>query len=200
MPTPKPKAKAGVRAKAGAQVEGTFTRREGNSARRRRLARHPESAPEAASEAVPANAVVAGASPGRTPSPGRTSALATRAVRFATPLRDPTPPRLRADELAASLLREADAELRGGSEDGDRASSMDVDSLPRLPGAGGPSPVRGVSSDAAPDAAPARANGKSKAKSKGKQKGKSKGKGKDNGTSKKGKKGRGDVIPPPGNF
>ena len=39
-----------------------------------------------------------------------------------------------------------------------------------------------------------------KAESKGKQKGKSKGKGKDKGKPKKGKKGRGDVIPPPGNF
>ena len=100
----------------------------------------------------------------------------------ATPLRDPTPPRLRADELAASLLREADAELRGDTDVEDDGAVMDVDSLPRLPPGGESSPSR------------------AKGKAKGQVKGKTKDKGEDKGKAKKGKKGRGDVIPPPGNF
>ena len=114
---------------------------------------------------------------------------------FAAPLRDPTPPRLRADELAASLLREADAELRGEAEADDGAAAMHVDSLPRLPPGGNSSPSR-AKADAPATEAP---SGKSKGKAKGKAKGKSKNKGKDKGKAGKGGR-KGAVIPPPGNF
>ena len=89
-------------------------------------------------------------------------------------MRDPTPPALRADELAASLLREADDEVRASPKaTGD--SVRDSESYPRLKdaGSGGGADVKVY------DRSKKKKNGKGKAKGKGNENGE--GKSKSNG-------------------
>ena len=135
--------------------------------------------PPRASALVSARPVAkASPSPRRSPSRVEDEGSASGRVRFASPMRDPTPPALRADELAASLLREADAEVRADAG----AKELSV-----VAGATSANTVSGKVNPSYRDR---------KGKSKGKSKGKAKGKGKKKGT----KKGKKAVVPPPGDF
>ena len=138
----------------------------------------------------------------RSPSPWQSPARSdggerSKRVRFASPMRDPTPPALRADELAASLLREADDEVRASRGPVEDDLVGNAKSYPRLDGAADDKDANGK---ALRQYSETGSKGNSKGNSKGKKKKKKGDKGKSKGKSKSKKKGDKKVRPPPGDW